>query len=136
MAYSVLSSVRAIDLDVRYALVDKSLDISVSSSLDKSLKDGFLRYIKDQEGVYKAQIQEELKKRLDNYIAENEIAQKGMAELQKYVGDNLTDVNAYKKALDDKKKELEDRAKALAAEKASGALKEAQKNLPFSIPKF
>ncbi|MDR3201386.1 MAG: TIGR03545 family protein [Spirochaetales bacterium] len=136
MAYSVLSSVRAFDLDVRYALgADKKLDVDISSSLDKSLKDGFTRYIKEQEGVYRARIQEELKKRLDGYIAENEIAQKGMAELQKYVGDNLTDINAYKKALDDKKKELENRATALAKEKAASVLKEAQKKLP-SIPKL
>jgi uncharacterized protein YllA (UPF0747 family) len=111
------------------------MGLNISSSLDKSLRDGFVQYIKSQEGVYRAQIEEELKKRLNTYIAENETVQKVVGDLQKQVGDNLTDVNAYKKVLDDKKKELEARATALAKEKAGGALKELEKKLP-SLPKL
>jgi uncharacterized protein (TIGR03545 family) len=139
MAYSVLSSVRAIDIDAAYSVsADKKRNLKISSSLDKSLRDGFVQYIKSQEAVYRAQIEEELKKRLDAYIAENETLQKAMSELHKQVGDNLTDVNAYRKVLDDKKKELENRVKDLAKEKAGGALKELEKKLPSipGLPKF
>jgi uncharacterized protein (TIGR03545 family) len=136
IAYEILSSVPVIDIGVKYAVsAEKKFSMSVSSSLDKSLRDGVMQYIKSQEGVYRAQIEAELKKRLDHYIAENETLQKGMDALRKQVGDNLTDVNAYKKAIDDKKKELEARAKAIATEKASEALKGAQQKLP-SLPKL
>jgi uncharacterized protein (TIGR03545 family) len=136
MAYSVLSSVPAIDLGVKYALsAERKFDLSISSSLDRSLRDGFVQYIKSQEGVYREQIQAELKKRLEGYIAENEALQKAVSALRQEVGENLTDVNAYRKAIEDKKKELEARAKALVSEKASGALKELEKKLP-SLPKL
>ncbi|MDR1625446.1 MAG: TIGR03545 family protein [Spirochaetia bacterium] len=135
MTYSVLSSVRAVDLDVGYSVsADKKMDIKISSSLDKSLREGFVHYIKSQESVYRAQIEEELKKRLNAHIAENEALQKAMGELHKQVGDNLTDVEAYRKLLDGKKQELEDRARVLAREKAGGALKELEKKLP-ALPK-
>ncbi|MDR1315420.1 MAG: TIGR03545 family protein [Spirochaetales bacterium] len=135
MTYSVLSSVRAIDLDIAYSLsADRKMNMKISSSLDKSLREGFVQYIKSQEAVYRAQIEEELKKRLDAYIAENETVQKVMDELHKQVGDNLTDINAYRKVLDSKKQEFEDRARALAREKAGGAIRELEKKLP-SLPK-
>jgi uncharacterized protein (TIGR03545 family) len=139
MTYSVLSSVKAVDVDAVYSVsADKKMDLQLSSSLDKSLRDGFIAYIKSQESVYRARIEEELKNRLSTYIAENETLQKTMNELHKQVGDNLTDVNAYRKALDDKKKELTDRVTALAKEKAGGALREIEKKLPSlpSLPKF
>jgi uncharacterized protein (TIGR03545 family) len=136
MVYGVISSVPAIDLGVKYALsAEKKFDLSISSSLDRSLRDGFIQYIKNQEGVYREQIRAELKKRLERYLAENETLQKAVTALRQEVGENLTDVNAYRKALEDKKKELETRAKALAAEKASGALKEVEKKLP-SLPRL
>jgi hypothetical protein len=131
MVYAALASVPVFDADVRYALTaSRGLDLSFSSSVDNALKDSFRRYLKEQEAVYRELIRQEIKKRLDTYIAENETLQKGIADLHKLVGDNLTDVNAYKKVLADKRKELESQPDTLKKQAADSLLKEAQKKLP------
>ncbi|MDR2587896.1 MAG: TIGR03545 family protein [Spirochaetales bacterium] len=135
-AYSVLSSVRNFDVAARYSVGgERGFGLEFSSSVDKALRDGFRRYLKEQEGVYKALMQEEVKKRLASYIAENENLQKGITQLQKLVGDNITDIDAYRKLLDDKKKSLESQSDALKKQAADALLKEAQKKLP-GLPKL
>jgi uncharacterized protein (TIGR03545 family) len=143
LAYSILTGVPKVDAAAEFAVSPKgSLDLRLSSSLDKVIKEKLNDFLKEQEKKYKAMVKAELQKRFESLLAENAMLRSGYAELQKAVGGNVTDVAAYRKAAEDKKKEIEKRVEDLKKEltdelkkQATDALlKEAQKIAPALPP--
>jgi len=131
LVVSVLSGARSLDAKIEYTSAKAGeFDLSVSSSLDKLVKARLSAFLKEQEKKYREALKKELAKRLEGLLAENETLRKGFAELDKAVGGNFTDVSAYQKAAEDKKKEIENRAAALRKQAADALLKETQKALP------
>jgi uncharacterized protein (TIGR03545 family) len=143
LAYSILTGVSKVDAAAEYSVSPKgSLDLRLSSSLDKVIKEKLRDFLKEQEKKYKAMVKAELQKRFESLLAENAILRSGYTELQKAVGGNVTDAAAYRKAAEDKKKEIEKRVEDLKKEltdelkkQATDALlKEAQKIAPALPP--
>jgi len=131
LVVSVLTGTRTLDAKIDYAVgKDGEFDLSVSSSLDKLVKARLAAFLKEQEKKYREMLKKELSKRFEGLLAENETLRKGFAELDKAVGGNYTDVSAYRKAAEDKKKQVENRAADLRKQAADALLKETQKALP------
>ena len=135
LAYSVLTGASRVDAAARFSVSPGGgTDMRISSSLDAAVREGLRGYLREQEARYKARIREELGNRFAAVLAENATLQAGFSEVEKAVGGNLTDAGAYRKAAEEKKKEIEKRVEDLKKQAADNLLR----RLPStpSIPRF
>ncbi len=125
----VLGSASSVIIKVHFKIdQDGNIKLTASSNIDKLVSDRIGAYLNRLVSDYQDKLRDELTSRIGSAVEQNETLSAAFKELEKAAEGNLTDIGSYRKVLDTKKKELEDRVKGIqkqAEQKARGEVEKA-----------
>jgi len=133
---SVFTNTESLDLTAEYSFGPNTpLFFSMDSTLDEKLRKAVVSALEEQEAFYRKKLEEEFYAAIEGPRKEVEKYIEDLASLKEEVRGEVAALNAYKKELEAKRRDLENRAKSFAAEKGKSVLEKAKESLP-KVPSF
>lgn len=133
---SVFTHTDFLDLTAEYSFGPSTpLSLTMDSTLDEKLQAAVASALEEQEAFYRKKLEEEFYAAIKGPREEVERQRAELASLKEEVQDEVSALNSYKKQLESKRKDLENRATSFAAEKGKSVLEKAKESLP-KVPSF